>query len=435
MFKEYFSWILIALCAIGIWQFNAQQVESEGLIRILTGKDGTQERYFFEILQQKIMARTKFYVELVESTSLSGRSEKLLRGEAELTIMPLGDPMLKEHLLVHPLWENQLQIIVKKDSDIKNLKDMRTRNIAIGFPESSSRNMATKLLWSQALDINLLGKFDGDLNLLLTEQDMDGAIVSLSPFDPTMRLVMENNKYRFLNVPHAEGLSRLNEGWEESTLPSGLYPTVTVPTPDVSFDAISTLDVLVSSREVPEALLDAVYSIMSEADVYQKVPVLTGKTAYHPQLARLFEKYSHQHAHPLHFAPNMIMNRFFGQASSLLSYTRHIFAGFILALLLFIVNNWMKRRAMRSFDKKSFAYLGSAMHEILVVEDEADNITDVGALTSRLHRMQSMRMEVLDRLKNHELKNSPLFSAFLEQYARISNYLRERIAYEDARER
>ena len=42
MFKEYFSWILIALCAIGIWQFNAQQVESEGVIRILTGKDGKE---------------------------------------------------------------------------------------------------------------------------------------------------------------------------------------------------------------------------------------------------------------------------------------------------------------------------------------------------------------------------------------------------------
>ena len=437
MIKEYFSWIVIVLCAIGVWQFNDQQAQTEGVVRILTGRDGTQERYFFELLGQKLRERTRLHVEFIEDHSLSNRSMLLRRGEAELTVLPLGDLMVAEHKLVFPLWENYLQILVKRESKITNLKEMKGRRIAIGLPQSATRNMARKVLWSQAVDLHHLHKeaMDGDLVRLLTDSQMEGAIVNLSPFDPAMRQAMENSKYQFLPVPHAEGLAMVNEGWEVEDLPSGVYPTVDAPVPPAPVKSLVTLDVLVAGASVSKAVIQTLYEIMSEAEMYQKIPVLTGKEPAHPRLARVFEKYSHQHADRTYFAPNLMMNRFFDQMSHMLSYKREFLLGLIGLLLLNMLVGWVKGRALRSFDKKTFLFLDSAMHEMVKIEDEVGQIADVGALSARMNRIQALRQEVLDRLKRHELMNSALFTAFIDQYARLLVYLRERIAYEDARER
>lgn len=193
--------------------------------------------------------------------SLDNR-EKLL--EEEVDLAPMQGSLLRGDRLcvVAPLFFEIVHVLVRKESDIQDISQLRNRVVAVG-PEGSGSRLAAELLF----DSYKLGESDlqrvvaswRDINNI---PQVDAGILCIGPGSRLVMQLLESDKYRLLPIPDSWQVAVDHPSLRPLRIAAADYPNAGLPDeglPSVGMTAflatrIDTSDVLV------RAALEAVYS-------------------------------------------------------------------------------------------------------------------------------------------------------------------------------
>lgn len=136
----------------------------------------------------------------------------------------------KEVAALGRIYSNYTHVVVRKDSGIKSMEDMRGKRVSTGSPKSGTEVIATRLLQSAGLNIET-DVAAQRLDLTKTTDGMkDGAIDALvwSGGLPTPAITdlftTGGDQYEFIDVtPQLSKMQEINEVYAEETIPGSTY--------------------------------------------------------------------------------------------------------------------------------------------------------------------------------------------------------------------
>lgn len=237
-------------------------------LRIAAGDRGGAY-HAFASRYREILARQGYELE-VQTTRGSVENLRLLEsGEADLALVQGGtigaakDPLRLEalaNLFLEPLW-----LFFDGSLDVENLADLRGLRVAIGAPQSGTRELAWRLLHANGIELgDRLAEVGGAAAATALERgELDAAVFVASIEAPYVRRLLSLERFRLLQVrrhrayhQHFPFLSRVVLGEGAVDLARNL--------PSSDIELIAAACSLVARRDLNQALVPLLLETVQE---------------------------------------------------------------------------------------------------------------------------------------------------------------------------
>ncbi len=165
---------------------------------------------------------------------------------------------------VGSLYPEPIHILVRSADDLKTVKSLRGKRVAIGLKESASRITALRVLEAHGLnleDIEALELSIGDALSALQQNEVDAVIQVIGTPADAIRMLQLNTPLRLLPLSSeaVEELVNARDGYFSYTIPAGSYPGIDHDIATVATAAILMTDTSLSEAEI-ESLTRHVFS-------------------------------------------------------------------------------------------------------------------------------------------------------------------------------
>jgi TRAP transporter TAXI family solute receptor len=172
-------------------------------------------------------------------------------------IFAAGGP-LKNLRAIASLFPESLQLVVRDDSAIRTLADLRGKRISLGQPASGTLADARVALAAAGVtEKDMIAEYlrPGVAAANVKDGALDGFFIIGGVPVPAIRDLAAETPIRL--IPVEDGvLAKMRErstSYRRSVIPSGTYPGITVETPSIGFDAL-----WIVSADAPEDLIYAI---------------------------------------------------------------------------------------------------------------------------------------------------------------------------------
>ncbi len=165
---------------------------------------------------------------------------------------------LKNLRAIASLFRESLQLVVRDDSAIRTLADLRGKRISLGQPASGTLADARIVLAAAGLtekDIMAEHLRPGMAAVDVKDGTLDGFFIIGGVPVPAIRDLAAETPVRLIPVD-GDVLAKMRESsafYRRSVIPSGTYPGISVETPSIGFDAL-----WIVSADAPEDLIYAI---------------------------------------------------------------------------------------------------------------------------------------------------------------------------------
>ncbi|MFK7866444.1 MAG: TAXI family TRAP transporter solute-binding subunit [Alphaproteobacteria bacterium] len=216
----------------------------------------------------------------------------------------LGQSGQTDLRILSPLSPNALQIIVRQDSPIKRLRDLKYKRIAIGMPNSTHQKLVRTILNINGIkpsDFTAFELDDGKIIDYLLVDGVDAAFVLGTPPSRPIFELSQSLPLRLLSMDQntLNQLKSLYPYFEITQLPAGIYQGVEQPTPTVEINLLWMV-----SKHLPndtaEALAKALWQtkpnnlyfndraniLLPDADIINKITLIP----YHDGAKRYYDQ-------------------------------------------------------------------------------------------------------------------------------------------------
>jgi TRAP transporter TAXI family solute receptor len=162
------------------------------------------------------------------------------------------------------IYSNMTHVVVRADSGIESIEDFEGKSISTGSPLSGTEVIANRLIESAGLELSDVQRQRLDLTKTvdgMKDGSIDGLVWSGGLPTPAITdlLTSMGDKVEFIDpVPQLEEMQKVNEVYEESTIPADTYdtpedlPTIAVP------------NLLMVSNDMPDNLACALTTLLVE---------------------------------------------------------------------------------------------------------------------------------------------------------------------------
>lgn len=246
----------VALGLLLWWLLPLGERPPSGTITFSTGtRAGVYHEYGERLRAELAKDMPDLDVDLLTSAGSQQNVQRVATGSADITIAAadavetyeLGDgPGAGRLRGVARLYDDYVQLVVPPDSDIKSVKDLRGKRVAIGLPDSGVRLIATRVLEAAGIDPekDITPRSDGiDTGPGLLGRDLDAFFWSGGLPTRGLTQIAETSTFRFVPIEedlvakvHAQGGA--TRYYRATNMPESAYKTIqngsTVPTMAVS---------------------------------------------------------------------------------------------------------------------------------------------------------------------------------------------------------
>jgi TRAP transporter TAXI family solute receptor len=416
--------ILFSLIIVSVltWWLTLDKLPAQ--IRIAAGKQGGQYAAFAEYLKPILQQRLARPVIVLESEGSADNTKLLNSGKADLGILQLGPLGIDRNQLLAPLYPEIVQVLVKKDSNIKTWKDMQGKRISISKPGSGMRLSADQLFKHLDLNPKIIATSDAYFTELENNPALDAAIVTTGIMNPDLRRLLLSGRYGILSIPSAKGMAIAYPFVSYVELPVGVYRGGVKALPDKTISTIGTMAVLTTRPNTSKSLITNVLQSLYQSDAVYRFPGMLTK-----------DKAAAWHVLPKHPVATAYFNPYDG-IDTLASMMESLAAGkelmFAIGAGIYMIWDIRRRRKKARLEKDLSAQkdrLDEYLQQTITIEKLHVMETDQQLLREYLAQVTAIKLDALTEFTSEELRADRAFTIFLMQCANLSMKLHAQIRW------
>lgn len=325
------------------------------------------------------------------------------------------------------LYSQVLHIIVRSDSDIVDVGDLKGRRISIG--QKNSGDLAASLPLLRHLQINLDEIDESYLSYHELEEQLDqnkieGMIVTVGIEAPVLHDLLDSGKYRILEIPYSAALARKEASFDEYEIPAGMFRVTDPTVPEQNLKTVACGAHLLSRDSVSDELIAHITSVIMHQNFSR-----------HMHLNELFTEGTDfardNQGFPVHTGADHVynpelkpfMNSEFVEATE--GMRSFIVSMLIAAYLLF---RWIQKRRSKAKEHKLDGFIRKLVEiENKQMQLDGNNIDDGPALHLLLDEVTNLRQGTLKQFSAHELNEDRATDAFLEMCHALSDKINAKL--------
>ncbi|MDB5390365.1 MAG: pknB 9 [Planctomycetaceae bacterium] len=403
-------------------------------IRMATGKPAGMYHFYSETLQQALQARGRKVV-LRSTEGTVDNAELVHDKQAELGIIQAGVVSLRDIAVIAPLAREIVHVIVRSNSGIRRISDLRGKHVVFGEPASGMRSSATQILNHYRIELAELKVHDGYFMDLLHDKKLDAAIVTAGFENKDLQTLLDSSEFTLLPIDGAAALALKHPHFQRLEIPKGLYRehATQQATPEWPTETVATTALLVCRHDAPAVMVREVLDALYDNDLQEKLSGLLPRD----EVLRVTKQRWHKEARE-YFDPFDQIGYMANVMESLAALKDLFWATGGLIGMAYIL--WRKnqrkqrrillreRRVLRQKNSQLFKdQLDEFLKETIVIERELGQVHDVKALEEMLEKISEVKLRALNELTEETLRGNRMFLIFLQQCGHLSQAVRGKI--------
>lgn len=174
---------------------------------------------------------------------------RLLSGHADIAFLQENTLVSDELKVLAPLYREVVLTIVRSETPVKNIADLSSIRISLGQPGSGMRQNSDHILSYYHINILQSPHVDQPYTDLLTDDSLQGAIITTKLDDEPLQEILETKKFRLVPYPDMSDIPGLRAFWLRTTdFPAGVVP-------EEGMFAPATFAILAVRAETPNRLV------------------------------------------------------------------------------------------------------------------------------------------------------------------------------------
>jgi len=411
--RPFLNWGLMIAAIVGVIYIGYSQGNSSNIMRIATGERGSYLYNVGKDLKLAIENNSDYKVELVVSKGSAFNRGVLQSGHAEVAILSPAVSDMTNLTVVAPIASNYLQVIVNVDSGIESIEGLVGHRIALGGLESDHRKNAVALLNYYHVDPKTLRSNNLSPAELLEGRKLDGAVITSSANDAYIRKLMASGNFKLIGTNAFEGIAATSPFLGSKIMSAGTYPSVLGPVPQDWMPMVTTESLLVTRADADDLIVETLLNTLFTTRFQKQYPLLSqwrqetqGQWAAldtHPAAKRFFSPYL------------ALKEAVFSGLLQLWTYK-----WILLCLVVFAISarsRWVDHgiRVTQEDQKRREQRIQKLIEDINEHEQLQADTKDYRILMQRLAQARKIKHEGIAVAATHEMSNSPIFLAFLQQ--------------------
>jgi len=256
-------------------------------IRIASGPADAVYHEFSEEYARLLGGNTKRSASVLSTEGSVENARRLLSGEIEMAL--LQENAISDAQIAHvaPLYDEVVCFVVRKGRGIAALDDLADKNVSLGRRESGMRLSSLKILETHGkVPIKRLRKNEAYFTDLLTDKDLDAAIVTIAPQDDDLRELASNGQFELLSFEDAL-LDRLSPfpSFRRYTIRKGDFQIESPaggPVPPEDVCTLATTTFLAVRRDAPNVLVTKMLeTLYGDNTLVKDFGLITAEDAIH----------------------------------------------------------------------------------------------------------------------------------------------------------
>ncbi len=325
------------------------------------------------------------------------------------------------------LYSQVLHVIVRSDSDIMSVADLKGRRISLGQRDSGDLAASLALLRHlqislEDIDASYLSYHDAEERL--DQKTLDGMIVTVGIEAPVLHDLLDTGNYRILEIPYTAALARKEAGFNEYEIPAGMFRSAGPAVPDQNLRTVACSAHLLTRESVSENLIAIVTSIVLHQN-------FSRQTQLHELFAEGGSFARDNQGFPVHagadYAYNPELKPFLN--SEFVEATEGM-RSFLVSILIagYFLFRWIQRRHAKVIGHK----LDGFIRQLVEIENkqmqlDGNNEEDGPPLQKLLDDVTCLRQETLRQFSAHELNEDRATDAFLEMCHALSDKINAKL--------
>ena len=415
------AWAMVVMFAlsVSIWYVTLEKTPAH--LKLMTGEAGGLYYQVVELLKDVWHKQTGADLEVVASSGTIANQKALVNHEADIAILQGGTVPLDGLSIIAPLYPELVHVIVRKESDIRSISDLKGKEIIIGLPHSGMQKSAIEILRYHGIEED---QFEARKTYFMDidhDTSIEAAIVTAGMMNPDLVKLLNTGKFRLIPIEYAEAIAMQSPFFMQVLIPKALYGFGTVPT-DVDCVTVATTSLLVARDDIHPVVTDHLLKCLFEDTLWIKLPTL-----YSMEEIRTWSRLRlHPRARQF-FHPSDRIGYMANVMETLAAFKELAFALF--AGLYLLWDQWKRikekdaeRRMLMEKDK-----LDALLTKTVTIERsqmESNNIVELRAMLDRVTRI---KLKALDELTHESLRGDRIFLIFLTQCANLINKIQAKI--------
>ncbi|MCA9003911.1 MAG: TAXI family TRAP transporter solute-binding subunit [Planctomycetaceae bacterium] len=325
------------------------------------------------------------------------------------------------------LYSQVVHVIVPVHSEIFKLADLKGHRVALG--EQGSGDLAASLPLLRHAQISLNEITPAYLSYEEIEEQfkknqLDAVIMSVGIEAPVLHELLDTGKYRILEIPYIDALTRKETYFYEYEIPAGMFRRVEPIVPVEKLKTVACGAHLLARETVSDDLIAGVTTIILHQDFSRQM-----------QLNELYAQgnsfAADNQGFPIHAGADHVYNPELKPFlnSEFVEATEGM-RSFIVSMLIasYLLFRWIQKRRAKAKEHKLDRYI----RELLAIENkqmklDGNKPSDGPALMILLDEVTALRQENLKQFSAHELNEDRATDAFLEMCHALSDKINAKL--------
>jgi eukaryotic-like serine/threonine-protein kinase len=203
--------VMLLLVAWLIGPITWQYVKDNSLPDSIVIASGVPGGMYFETggeLSAKLKDLTKRQPNVITTGGSVENLKKLEEGKAHLAIIQESVLRSNSVAVIAPLFYEAIHILVRKESQIDRIEDLKDRRMILGARNSGTRQTATRLLGHFDISEDDIDIIEGDWFQRDVRDKAEVVIVVIKPGQPAIADMLEKENFKLLSIPKASEVAR-----------------------------------------------------------------------------------------------------------------------------------------------------------------------------------------------------------------------------------
>ncbi len=410
---------IVLIASMAIWLL--QRDPTPRVIRIATGEKGGLYHKLGDAVAPLLSTRIGRTVSNQSTHGSNENSQQLAQKKADLAIIQGGAAAFDNLAIVTPLFPEYVFVIVRNDSDIDSIADLRGKAVSLGLEGSGNRASAIQLLEYYDLQSRDVSDSQHYFKDLLTDASLDAAVVTAGIENPDLKALMSSQQFRLLPVKSSTAIDLTHPFFRTAEIPRGIFSTApSIPAEDIS--TLATTAYLVTHPEASSKLVNSTLKSIHEESLRLSVPTLISRRDAPDWTKVRMHSSAHQY-----FYPSDQVGRMANVMESLAATKELLFALGAGIYLLWIRWKRLKDAETANLLQTQKDRLDGFLAQTVSIEEKLLDATSNPALEAALKKISRIKIKALHEFTEEELRGDQAFSIFLEQCDSLINQIQLKI--------
>ncbi|MBD3674852.1 MAG: TAXI family TRAP transporter solute-binding subunit [Planctomycetaceae bacterium] len=409
-------------------------------ITLATGPVDGRHRMIMEALAEEIRDELGLTVYLKDSAGSLANLRMLEAGEVDFVLYQSGarrmigdQPRVAEEnqiRFVSNLYYEVAHWVVNRDSEIRDVADLKGKTIAVGQEGSGDTAMSLVLAEHFGLspeDYEAEYLKYAQVRARFLDDSLDAALITVGLQADIFRKLCEEGKIEFREFDNVDALVRNHISLTPYTIPRGVYRTQDRISPETVIKTVALRSQLLCRSELRDSLVERVTSIALSEDFMKRMQ-LGELFSQGTEFARAKPEFAVHPGAAHYFDPTLkpILNSDFVEAMEGMR-------SFIVSLLIagYIGWRWWVRRKTRQSEHRLDRYIRRLLaierKQVLLGEGRITIEDDCRELQNLLDEVTNLRQDCLKDFTAHELNEDRSVDCFLEMCHALSDKINAKL--------